>query len=463
VLLVAIFGQFMGPFDSSVVNLAIKSIGNDLGGDITSLSWIITGYLIVFATFNLSSGRLADIRGRKNTYVLGISIFTISSALCGLAPSVNVLIATRLVQALGGSMMAGNSVALLSTFYPLGERGRAFGITSSSVYAGLAAGPSAGGFLIQYFGWRSIFYVNVPLGIVVLLVALFLIRGEMPKGRKEKFDIRGAVIYGVAIAMSLLGVNYLGKNFEFGLSALLFGIAFLAVFVFLQSRTVHPLLDLGLFRENRLFAFTVMTTFVNYVSTFGISFVMSLYEQLGLGYTPLFAGLVLLAQPITQVLTAPFGGWLSDRVEPRYQTSISMTIICISIFSLATLGLGSSPWDIIVRLAVLGLGYGFFSPANTNAAMGSVARSRFGVASGITSTMRNTGQAISLSIVIYILSVTLHESASNNVALQSVQPALMVVGLRAVLLVLGVINAIGIFTSLNRGRKADMELEEEET
>ena len=458
VLLVAIFGQFMGPFDSSVVALGLKTIGSNLGGNITSVSWVITGYVIMLATFSLSSGRLADIYGRKNTYALGIAIFVSASALCGLSSSVNELIVTRVVQGLGASMMSGNSIALLSTFFPGNERGRALGISSASVYTGLSVGPPAGGFLIQYLGWRSIFYVNVPIGLAVLLITLFLIRGEMPKGKIEKFDVRGAVIYGGSIFMSLIGLSYLGSAFSQALPILITGLALLFVFIIVESKSEHPLLDLRLFIKNRLFTFTVTTAFLNYSSTFGISVVMALYLQIGLGYGPAFAGVILLAQPLFQVASAPIGGYISDRLEPRYQTSVSLAIMCASIFSLSTLGPSSTPLEIVVRLGVLGLAYGFFSPANSNAAIGTVTKSQYGIAAGILSTMRNTGQAISLAVVTYVISASLHESASDTAALQLVSPHLIILASRDTFIFLGVISAAAIFTSLNRGRKEEKEL-----
>lgn len=457
VLAIAIFGQFMGPFDGSIVNLAIPSIGKNLGGNISSLSWIITGYLIIFATFNLSAGRLADIRGRKNTFALGIAVFIIASVLCGFAPSVNDLIATRVVQALGASMMSGNAVALLSTFYAPSERGRALGISTASTYTGLSLGPSAGGFLIQYLGWRSIFFVNVPVGIVVLLIALFMISGELPKGKLETFDVRGSVIYAVAISMSLLGIGYLSNSLEVGLPILFLGIVSLVAFVLVESRTEHPLLDLRLFAKNRMFTLTNITTFLNFVSTFGISFIMSLYLRVGLGYSPSLAGLVLLAQPLVTVIFSPVGGYLSDRVEPRYQVSAAVAVMSLSIASLSTLGLHSTPMEIIVRLAFLGLGSGFFNAPNTNAVMSTVTRFQYGVASGVQNTMRSTGQAISLVLVTYILSTSLHENVSSNSALQYVAPDLLVAGVRTALIVLAIINALGIFTSLKRGKNVKID------
>ncbi|MGA2874785.1 MAG: MFS transporter [Nitrososphaerales archaeon] len=457
ILIVATFGSFMGPFDSSVVNLAIPSIGKALGGSIASLSWIITSYLIVITTINLISGRLADIRGRKNTYVIGIGVFVAASALCGFAPSVPALIGTRMIQAVGAGMMSGNAVALISTFYPANERGRALGILTASIYSGLSLGPSAGGFLIQYLGWRSIFYVNVPIGIAVMAIAFFMIRGEMPKGKMEEFDTKGAVVWVAAISLSLLGASTLYSYTYVAIPSLVAGISALAAFVYIESRTEHPLLNLKLLTRNRLFTFTVSTTFLNYASTYGISLVMSLYLRLGLGLSPSYAGLLLLAQPIVMVIASPFGGYLSDRVEPRYQVSAALALMCVAMLSLSTLNLSSTPVDIVLRLAFLGLGYGFFSSANVNAAMSTVTKFQYGVAAGIQNTMRNSGQVISLAVVTAILTATLHENASSTVALISVPPNVIVAGARVSLIILAIINGLGIVLSLSRGKRESSE------
>ena len=457
VLAVAVFGQFMAPFDSTVVNLAIPSIGKDLGGNIESLSWIITSYLIIVASLTLIAGRVADIRGRKNTYVIGIAVFVTASALCSFASSVPVLIATRIVQAIGASMLYGNGVALLSTFFGLNERGRAIGILSASTYTGLSLGSSVGGFLIQYLGWRSIFYINVPIGLVIILMALLKIRGEIPKGKMERFDAKGSALWAASISLSLLGASFLFSYRYFALPSLAIGISLMIIFIFLESRTEHPLLDLKLLTKNRLFTFSVSTSFLNYASTYGIGLCMSLYLRLGLGYSPSFAGLLLLAQPIVMVVASPIGGYISDHVDARYQVSAALAVMCASIISLSTLNLTSTPTGIVVRLAFLGLGIGFFSSANMNAVIGTVTRFQYGVASGIQSTMRNSGQAVSLALVTAILTATLHENAASSTALVSVPPNVIVEGVRITLIILAIINALGILTSISRGRKKSNE------
>ncbi len=453
VLIVATFGQFMGPFDGSVVNFAIPSIGKSLGGSISSLSWIITSYLILLATLSLTAGRLADIHGRKNTYAIGVGIFVTASAMCSLAPSVNALIGTRLFQGIGASMMGGNSIALLSSFYAPGERGKAIGVLSASTFTGLSLAPSAGGFLIQYLGWRSIFYVNVPIGIVVILITLFLIRGEIPTGKPEKFDPKGAVLWGVAISLVLFGVSTLSSYLGIAITTLAGGISIMAVFVLVESKTEHPLLDLNLLKKNRLFTLSVSTAFLNYASTYGIVFVMSLYLRLGLGLSPFNAGLVWLTEPLVVIVTSPIGGYISDRVEPRYQTTAALSVICASMLSLSTLGTHSTPLEIIPRLAFLGVGSGFFGSANTNTVMSTVNKYQYGVASGIQNTMRTSGQAISLALVVALLTEVFHQNASLSTALVSVPSNVIVDGVRIALITLAVINAAGILTSVNRGKR----------
>ena len=395
---------------------------------------------------------MADIKGRKNTYITGIGIFVIASAMCSFAPSVPFLIGTRILQAVGASTMYGNSVALVSSFFGPSERGRALGILSAATYSGLSLGASVGGFLIQYLGWRSVFYVNVPVGIVVILIALFVIHGDMPVEKMQKFDARGSALWAGAISLSLFGVSTLYSYGYIALPSIVAGLSVLAIFVLLESKMKQPLLDLKLLK-NRLFTFSVSTAFLNYASTYGIGLCMSLFLRLGLGYTPSFAGLILLAQPIVMVVASPVGGYIADRVEPRYQVSTSLAIMCVSILSLATLNSSATPIGIVVRLAFLGLGLGSFTSANTNAIMGTVTRFQYGVASGIQSTMRYLGQAVSLAMVTAILTATLHENASSSTALVLVPPNVIIDGVRVALIILAIMNGIGILTSLSRGRK----------
>jgi MFS family permease len=206
-LAVATFGAFMAPFDGSVVNLALPSIGKDLGGDVVSLGWIVTAYVLGLTICVIPFGRLADIRGRRLVYVGGVALFTMASAGCGLALSLPSLIATRFLQGVAAAMMAGNSIALLTTVFPAKERGKALGINTAAVYIGLSLGPSVGGFLVENLGWRSVFYVNVPVGIGVIALALTKIPADAVEKRGERLDPVGIVTWGLALSMILLGLT----------------------------------------------------------------------------------------------------------------------------------------------------------------------------------------------------------------------------------------------------------------
>ncbi|HUK41901.1 MAG TPA: MFS transporter, partial [Candidatus Acidoferrales bacterium] len=373
----------MTPFDGSVVTLALPSIGKDLGGNVVSLGWVATAYVLGLTICVIPFGRLADIRGRGRIYALGVSLFTLASALCGLALSLNSLIAMRVVQGVAAAMMAGNSIALLTSVFPASERGKILGINTGTVYVGLSVGPSLGGFLVEHLGWRSVFYVNVPIGAVVVFLALFKLQREETTAKTERLDPLGIVTWGLALSMILLGLTSLeGNDPTWSRLLLASGLAALGLFIFFEARVASPLLDLRLFKIMP-FAFSTFTALLNYSSVFGVSFILSLYLQLVSGFDPVQAGMIMLVQPIMMALFSPIGGRLSDHVEPRIVSSIGMSIVAASIFSLSLLGPATPWWNIALRLNILGIGYAFFSSPNTNATMSSVDRKQYGIAAAI--------------------------------------------------------------------------------
>jgi EmrB/QacA subfamily drug resistance transporter len=451
-LIVATFGSFMTPFDGSVVTLALPSIGNDLGGNVVSLAWVATAYVLGLTICVVPFGRLADIRGRGRIYVIGVGLFTLASALCGLAPTLNSLIAMRVVQGVAAAMMAGNSIALLTSVFPAKERGKILGINTATVYIGLSVGPSLGGFLVQHLGWRSAFYVNVPIGAVVVLLALFKLHREKVDGKAEKLDPIGIATYALALCMIVLGLTLSeGQVSALSTSLLVGGLAALAFFIFFESRVASPLLDLRLFK-NIPFAFSTLTALLNYSSVFGVSFILSLYLQLVPGFSASEAGLIMLVQPVMMAIFSPLGGRLSDRVEPRIVSSIGMSIVAASVFSLSLLGAASPWWDIAIRLMVLGIGYAFFSSPNTNAAMSSVDRRQYGIAAAILSTLRFTGQAISLAVSTSVLSANLGNVVVSRHAGSQISAGAFMNGMRTALTILSAVCAAGVLTSLIRGK-----------
>ncbi|HYA30100.1 MAG TPA: MFS transporter [Acidobacteriota bacterium] len=450
-LIVATFGSFMTPFDGSVVTLALPSIGNDLGGNVVSLAWVATAYVLGLTVCVVPFGRLADIRGRGRIYAIGVGLFTVASALCGLAPTLTSLIATRILQGVAAAMMAGNSIALLTSVFPPNERGKILGINTATVYVGLSVGPSLGGLLVQHLGWRSVFFVNVPIGIVVVFLALFRLRREKVDGKAERLDPVGIVTYGSALCMIVLGLTLSeGQLSLLSSSLLIAGLAALTFFIFYESRVASPLLDLKLF-QNTAFAFSTLTALLNYSSVFGVGFILSLYLQLVPEFSASQAGLIMLVQPVMMAIFSPLGGRLSDRIEPRVVSSIGMSIVAASIFSLSLLGAAAQWWHIAPRLIVLGIGYAFFSSPNTNAAMSSVQRKQYGIAAAILSTLRFTGQAISLAVSTSVLSANLGGVAVSKRGAHLPADAFMT-GMRRALMILAGICVVGVFTSLVRGK-----------
>lgn len=450
-LAVATFGAFMTPFDGSVVNLALPSIGRELGGDVVSLGWITTAYVLGLTICVIPFGRLADIRGRRLVYVLGVALFTLASAVCGFSSSLTSLIATRFIQGVAAAMMAGNSIALLTTVFPAKERGKALGINTAAVYIGLALGPSIGGFLVESLGWRSVFYVNVPIGMGVIVLALLKIPADAVEKRGEKLDPIGMVAWGLGLSMVLLGLTLSETHGSpFSRTLMVAGFAVLALFIFFETRVVSPLLDVKLFR-NAPFAFSTLTALLNYSSVFGVSFIMSLYLQFIPGFGAEQAGFILLAQPVMMAALSPVGGWLSDRVETRIVASIGMALVSTAIYSLSRLGAASEWWEIAARLMLLGTGHAFFSSPNVNATVSSVTKRQYGVAAAILSTMRFTGQAISIAIATSVLSAQLGRVVMSAHAGAQVPVEPFMKGMKIALEILCGICALGVVTSLVRG------------
>jgi EmrB/QacA subfamily drug resistance transporter len=400
VILLAAMSSFLAPFMSSSVNIALPSIGQGLSLNAITLSWVATAYLLAAAAFLVPFGRFADIRGRKLIFRIGIVIDAFSSLMCALSPNGTWLIIFRVLQGLGGAMIFGTGVAILTSVVPPQYRGRALGINVASTYIGLSIGPLAGGFFTQYFGWQGIFYFNTFLGVVISIIALWKLHGEWADARGEKYDLPGAFIYIVALG----AVMYAFSEFPAGWAiwVIIGGVAALVLFVIWELRQKTPLLNLGLFKHNTVFALSNLAAFINYCATFAVAFLLSLYLQYMKDFTPLQAGITLIAQPLMMAVFSPVAGTLSDRVEPRIVASLGMTLTAVGILMLVFVNGDTGLSYIIGSQIVLGLGFAFFTSPNTNAVMSSVDRKVYGVASGMLGTMRLTGQAFSMGLALLL-------------------------------------------------------------
>jgi EmrB/QacA subfamily drug resistance transporter len=401
ILFVAVISAFLTPFMGSAINLALPSIGKEFNADAILLGWIATAYLLSSAVFLLPFGRLADIHGRKRVFFSGMIIFTLSSLVSSISPNITTLLVFRIFQGMGSSMIFATGIAIVTSVFPVQERGKAIGLTIASVYTGLSVGPFAGGILTEYLGWRSIFLFTVLLGIICIYFLLRKVKGEWAESAGEPFDLKGSLIYGGSLSMLIFGLSRLPAAIGFVL--LILGAAGIAVFIMVELRTPFPVMQLGLFRNNAIFAWSNAAALINYSATFAVGFILSLFLQYIKEYSARDAGLILLSQPVVMAVVSPVAGRLSDRIEPRLLATAGMTITSIGLFMLVYVNSMSIPF-LVSTLILLGAGFGLFSSPNSNAIMSSVSKKHYGIASGTMGTMRLLGQMFSMGIVMLIMS-----------------------------------------------------------
>ena len=449
----------MSPFDGSVVTIAIPSIASSINLSLEAAVWVPLAYLLLLTLLLINVGRLADLHGRKRFYTLGFALFTAGSILCALSTSDLQLISFRALQGVGAAFIAANSTAIVTEVFPAEGRGRALGINTMAVYTGLTVGPVLGGILVQAFGWRSIFYVNVPIGILVITLVTLKLRQNPPSALGARFDLPGAATISVALATSLVVLTLGGIYGWF--SALTISLAALSVamfFLFLRFERTSPFptLDISLFSKNRLFAAANATAFLSYIAVIGVTLTIAIYLETIKGLSPEITGLYLIAQALPMALFSPLSGWLSDRFGSRTLATIGMGCVTVGLFLFSGLNAESSALDVILRLAIVGVGFGFFSSPNTSAVMGSVRQEELGVAAGTLGTMRFMGQSIGLAMLGAVMATTLSPQALLTVftSLTSqggVVTGEFVSGMRTFFLIATGMGALGTLASTTRG------------
>ncbi len=446
VLLIVVATSFMTPVMGSALNIAIPSIGREFSASATMLSWIATGYILATASCLLPAGRFADIRGRSRIYTAGILLFSAATLLCGLVSSIEMLIFMRVIQGIGASFIFSTGIAILASVYPPERRGRALGYATASTYVGLSAGPVLGGLISFHLGWRLIFYLTAVLALAIFFVAWRFLKRDVATAAGERFDIAGGALYMSGLIASLYGFAFLLEG-VLPVGLLITGLALLAGFVRLQLKREHPLLDVRLFSENLTFAFSNLAAMINYSATFAVGFLASMHLQLVMGLDARISGWVMLSQPLLMALFSPFAGRLSDKVEPRIVASVGMALTTVGLFLFAFVNGQTGLTVVMADLALIGLGFAFFSSPNNNAIMGAVAKEQYGVAASSLATMRMTGQAVSMSIVALVM-----VAAGGKTAVGAEAAGVVLGSIQLSLGIFTVLSAVGIFFSLKRGR-----------
>jgi EmrB/QacA subfamily drug resistance transporter len=432
-------GSFMSALDGSVVNTILPILRDAFKSNVASIEWVVTIYLLVLSGLLLSFGRLGDLRGHRSIYIWGFAIFVIGSALCGAAWSAPMLVVFRGLQAIGGAMLASNAPAIVTGNFPGEQRGRAFGLVSTMTYLGLTVGPSLGGFLTHALGWRTVFYINVPVGALALALGLIFIPKDAPAGNGRRFDLPGAALFLAGLTALMLGLNK-GPGWGWASPAVLGILAsaliLLAAFVLVERRSPEPMLDLSLFRIP-LFTTSTLNAVLNYICVYSITFLMPFYLIQGRGLDPAQAGLLLTAQPVVMAITAPVSGALSDKLGSRRPGMLGMGLLSLGLFLLSRLGPATGLGLVALWLAVAGLGTGTFISPNTSALMGSAPRSHQGIASGVQAVARNFGMVLGIGLAGAIFTTHLVQAA----------PGALYTGIDRGFLVASVVATIGIVVS----------------
>ena len=445
VLLVSTFASFLTPFLSSAINLALPAIGKELHADAISMGWVVSSFILSSAIFLLPFGRLGDIVGRKKIFTLGIFLYTITTFLIIFSWNIISLIILRILQGFSGAMIFGTSLAILSSVFKEGERGRAMGINITATYFGLSSGPVIGGLLTQYLGWRSIFAFLVPFGIISLILIASRIKTEWAEARGEKFDWRGSIIYGISLASFMYGFSKLPTTI--GWILLLAGIIFALGFLLFEDKTDHPVFDIRLILHNRVFAFSGIAALIHYAATSATGFFISLYLQYLKDFDARTAGIIMISQPVMMALLSPLAGKLSDKKNPGIIASIGMGLTAAGLILLCFVNENTPVSSIIMLLLLMGTGFGLFSSPNSNAIMSSVEKRYLGIASGVVGTMRMVGQMMSMGIAMMLLAL--------YIGVQKISPSTyhgLMISMKTGFIIFSMLCILGIFASLARNK-----------
>jgi len=394
-------GAFMWPLDGSIVSVAMPVMGQDLGLSFTAAVWVSAAFLLTTAVLLIPAGRLADQHGRVRYYLLGTAVFTVASLFCALSMDGSWLIVSRIVQGAGAALVGATSAAIVTAVFPPNERGRALGINVMAVYIGLTVGPPLGGFLADTVGWRWIFLINLPIGIIVLLWGWFMLpRSERVPG--PRLDVFGSVLLGGFLVALLVPLTF---SVEWGwaspltLGLLTASAVCLIAFVVLERRIESPILDLDLILKNRLFAAANTAALLNYMALYGISLLTAIFLELVQELSASVTGFLLLSMPLLMAVLSPFSGRLSDRIGSRVLATGGMVTIAAGMVLLAFMSETTPVWYVALSFAIVGVGMAAFSAPNTSAVMGSVRRDQLSQASAFLSTMRTAGQALSVALL----------------------------------------------------------------
>jgi EmrB/QacA subfamily drug resistance transporter len=435
-------GVLMYTIDTSIVNIALPTLVVDLHADFATVQWVGLSYVLVVTSLVLGAARLGDMFGKKPLYLGGLIVFTISSLLCGLAPSISVLIGARALQGLGAVMISALGAAIIVEVFPTAERGKALGIIGAVVSLGIALGPSIGGVLIGIAGWRSIFLVNIPIGILASFVVNKYVPDSPNNIQQQRFDFWGSLAISVVLVCFSIGMT---EGQRYGFTSLLpLGLFVLSAiglvgFIALENRVNQPMLDFNLFRS-QTFSLSLLTGWLVFMALGGSSLLIPFFLQLVIHYPIAHIGLLMAITPIVGGLVSPLAGNLSDRFGTRSIMLIGLILMTIGSLAVSTLDAQMRDLDYILRVIPMGLGWGIFQSPNNGAILGAVPPQRLGIASGLLSLTRTLGQTTGLPLFAAIFAAI--ALGGNNVNLDLAPPEAILRGFQQTFHIAAVFLAI---------------------
>lgn len=400
---------FLVPLSMSALNLALPAMSKELNADAVLVSWVPTINLWGSMVLMLPAGKIADMVGRKQVYLIGVLFFSLASLLVLVINTIEWVLIIRVLQGFASAAIFATAVAIVSTLFSEKNRGMALGLTSTSVYLGLTCGPLIGGWLTEVAGWRSVFWAPVPITLVAMLFVIAYVRSDRKQQAAGRLDWLGSVLFAGWTTAFFLGLSGLPDPAYIGLVVV--GLVLLFLFLRQQGQSPHPLVRLKAVANNRIFSRSLMASLFMYGAHYPVLFLLSLYLQYIQGMSPSESGQLILLQALIMALLAPFAGRLSDRYQPRLIASVGCLVYGLGFALLMFIGKGTSPSYIAVALIILGVGFGLFSSPNTNAALSSVPSDRLSIASALMNLARTLGNMFSMAVVVLLFNMLLGNQA----------------------------------------------------
>jgi EmrB/QacA subfamily drug resistance transporter len=395
------FALFMLMLDNTVVNVALPSIERDLGASLSSLEWTVNGYTLAFAVLLATGGRLGDIFGRRLTFLIGVTLFSLSSATAGLAPDTMSLVISRVVQGVGGALMMPATLSIVTNAFPPKQRGMAIGTWAGVSALALAIGPVLGGFLTEDVSWRAIFFINLPVGVGAVMATLFAVRESRDDTVGREVDYLGVATLTAsltALVLALIEGNSWGWSSTSILALFTGSVVLMAAFVLVELRVKAPMVEFKLFASRNFVGSNVIALIVTF-AMMAQFFFLALYMQNMLGYSPLQAGVRFLPATLMIVAIAPLAGRLTDRIGARIPIAVGLSLVSVAMFWLTTIDTATTYGDLLPSFVLMGAGMALVMSPMSTAAMNAVADIKAGIASGILSMNRMIGGTLGVAVI----------------------------------------------------------------